>query len=117
MENLSQRNSQWANTKIGNSIFFMWAKGGLLTQLAQVLGITPNELNEKLTTNDGLTESGEIRANRIAELFPEWQLAYYSPYDNEAVLLALQKEQVRQRQTFRLGLSQELKSLLTFLPF
>lgn len=95
-EILSQQDPRWANIKIGNSAYYIWAKGCFITEIAQAIGSTPDVVNEKLTAVNGYADDGtgqiaDVIWDKIKEAFPGWSATYVSGYDNAAVLKNLEE--------------------------
>jgi hypothetical protein len=98
---LSQKDPRWGNLHLGTSIFYIWAKGCLLTELSEALGITPNDANEKLKSVGGFAPpkglpDDQIEANRnliiwdkIAQAFPGVEVRRVWNYNNDDVLASL----------------------------
>lgn len=94
---LSQRSLPHANTPIGKSKYLIHVCGSAITLLAELMGITPTEVNEKLTNNDGYIPDGtgeviQVSWDKLGVIFPGWSAQYIEPYNNETVLDALSKE-------------------------
>lgn len=98
MDILSQKTMPWGNELLGTSKYYIHAYGSALTSLAEILGMTPSEVNEKLKSVDGFVadKDGEIDQiiwEKIVAAFPEWSAQFIEPYNNETVLDALSKGQ------------------------
>lgn len=98
---LSQKDPRWANIKLGTSHYYIWAKGCLITELAEILNTTPDVVNQRLNdlpvdakgnTGFALDSTGQrclVVWARIQEAFPEVTVRRVWEYNNEAVLSAL----------------------------
>lgn len=91
---LSQKNLTWANIIIGSSPYLIHARGSALTVLAEILGLTPDVVNEKLKEVDGFrvdlsTTSVSIIWEKIMVAFPGRSAQFVEPYNNDTVLDAL----------------------------
>lgn len=96
MELLSQKSLPHANNLIGHSKYYIHAYGDQITLIAEIMGLTPDEVNERLTAVDGYSAdlTGELTQviwEKIVPAFPEWAAQYIEPYNNEVVLDALSK--------------------------
>src|ERR1035437_1930882 len=92
---LSQRTMPWANQLLGTSKFYIHAYGCFITCIAEIVGTTPDIVNEKLNEVGGFAadstgELDEVIWSKIAEAFPGWTAALHTPYDNTTVLAMLQ---------------------------
>lgn len=94
MDILSQLDPRWASLKLGNSPYTIGQSGCFITEIAEILGITPDVVNQKLLSGGGYTSDGTyldlVTWTKIAELFPNYSASYQTPYNNDAVLAALQ---------------------------
>lgn len=91
---LSQRTMPWGNEFIGTSKFYIHAYGSALTELAEIMNLTPSEVNEKLKAVEGFGpgqdgELCEIIWQKVFTAFPEYTAQFITPYDNNQVLEAL----------------------------
>lgn len=88
----------WGNEILGTSKYYIHAYGAALTVLAEIMGITPSEANEKLKSVQGFGADAEgeldqIIWEKIVPAFPDWSAQFLQPYNNETVLDALSKGQ------------------------
>lgn len=88
---LSQRSMPWGNQLLGTTNLYIHAVGCFVTALAQILGLTPDVVNEKLKAVNGYTSDGQIIWDKIAEAFPGWSAVKYTPYNNDIALQAIQE--------------------------
>jgi len=79
----------WANEKIGFSNNLIHAKGDQITILAEILALTPIEINEKLKESHSFIDD-QIMWDKLFLAFPEWSAQVTEPYSNDLVLQALQ---------------------------
>lgn len=79
----------WANSKIGTSNNLIWARGDQLTLLAEIVGMTPTEVNNTLLGASAF-DGDQIVWEKLYVAFPEWSAQVITPYNNEFVLQALQ---------------------------
>jgi hypothetical protein len=97
MDILSQKTMPWGNELLGASKYYIHAYGSTLTVLAEILGLTPSEVNEKLKALGGFGPGGlegelyEIIWEKIVPAFPGWSAQFIAPYNNEAVVDAIAK--------------------------
>lgn len=83
--------TEWANTPIGFSKNLIHAKGSAVVLLAEIMDLSPIEVNEKLKSVEGFTED-QILWEKIVPAFPNWSAQVIAPYDNKAVLDALSSD-------------------------
>jgi hypothetical protein len=66
LQALSQRDSKWSNTKLGNTNLTLGKYGCLITSLAMLKGTTPDKVNSALVKGNGFTREGYLKHN-VAE--------------------------------------------------
>lgn len=86
----------WGNELLGSSKYYIHAFGGALTILAEIVGLTPSEVNEKLKAIDAFGpdatgEKDQIIWEKISVAFPGWSAQFIEPYNNDVVLDGLSK--------------------------
>lgn len=86
---LSQRSMPWGNELLANTNLYIHAVGCFITVIADILGTTPDVVNEKLKSVEGYTEDGQVIWAKVAEAFPEYHATMFTPYNNDLVLQAL----------------------------
>lgn len=91
---LGQRQMPWGNQLLGSSNLYIHAVGCFITEIAQIIGTTPDVVNEKLKAIQGFApdDNGQLDLviwSKVAEAFPGWSCEYIKPYNNDAVLAAL----------------------------
>lgn len=84
----------WGNTLLGFSSYYVWAKGCTITELAEILGITPDVFNDKFKLVDGFAldinkQKALVNWSKIAEAFPGVTATKVPTYNNDAVLAEL----------------------------
>ena len=101
MNILGQKTMPWGNILLGNSNYYIWAKGCTITVLAEILGVTPDVVNQKLNdlpvdkngnTGFALDKNGQrslVIWGRIKEAFPEVSVERFWSYNNDDVLAKL----------------------------
>lgn len=94
MTNYSQRDARWANHPLGFSTSTIAKEGCLITALANIIGTTPNIVNERLKAINGFApvQGADQRKlviwAKVMEAFPGIQVDRrwtYTPEDNEVV--------------------------------
>ena len=94
MQPLSQRDSKWANIKLGNGVGTIGDYGCTITALACLLGTTPIVVNDKLKANGGFggTTKNLVVWSALSKAFPQIISAErITSYDNEKVKQAIEK--------------------------
>lgn len=91
---LGQKDPRWANIHLGTSNYYIWAKGCLITELAEILDVTPDVVNERLNAVGGFApdKSGQVSLviwKKIEEAFPGIRVNRVWSYDNDDVLAQL----------------------------
>lgn len=82
----SQRDPQWANTKLGTSAVTIGAYGCTITCLAMMADITPAEVNEKMKAVGGYAQGNLVIWAKIAEALPDMACTEIGwNYNNEIV--------------------------------
>ena len=66
LQALSQRDSRWSNTKLGNTNLTLGKYGCLVTSLAMLKGTTPDKVNSALVKENGFTREGYLK-HSVAE--------------------------------------------------
>src|SRR3990167_2754527 len=88
---LSQRDSRWANIKLGTSNVTISGYGCTITSLAMMCGLTPDQVNQILRDNGGYANQNLViwaKVNLLPGLEFEWR-GYQ--YDNDRVKEAITK--------------------------
>lgn len=93
-EILSQRKLPQANVLLGFSNYYIHAKGCLVVELAECIGVSVEEVNDKLKNVGGFAPdaSGQVSLviwAKIAEAFPGVSVERFWAYNNEDVLAKL----------------------------
>lgn len=86
---LSQRSMPWGNELLGSTNLYIHAVGCFITVIADIVGVTPDVVNERLKTVGGFTEDGLVIWNKVHAAFPEFKAVMFTPYNNDLVLGAL----------------------------
>jgi len=97
---LNQQDPKWADINLGSSTYKMWASGCFVTEIAQVLGTTPDVVNAALNAVGGFAADGTNKPDgtpqlslviwsKLALAFPGITAVYKTPYDNADVLSQL----------------------------
>lgn len=101
---LGQRNLPHANQHLGNSVYYIHAKGCLITVLAECLGVSVEEVNNKLKSlprvgegersytgfaKDGAGQEAWVVWSRIKEAFPQIDIRRVWSYNNDDVIASL----------------------------
>lgn len=83
---LSQRDERRKDIKLGTSSKTIGQAGCTITCLASILGLTPEEVNEKLTNNGGYADGNLVIWDQLPKIFPQIKSATRVwEYDNETV--------------------------------
>ena len=94
MQPLNQRDSKWANIKLGNGTVTIGGYGCTITALACLLETTPIIINDKLKANGGFggTTKNLVVWSALSKAFPEIiDVERITSYDNEKVKQAIEK--------------------------
>lgn len=86
---LSQRSMPWGNELLGSTNLYIHAVGCFITVIADIVGVTPDVVNEKLKAVEGYTADGQVIWNKVHEAFPEFKATMFTPYNNDLVSGAL----------------------------
>jgi hypothetical protein len=93
-EILFQKDPRWANTHLGTSNYYIWAKGCTITEIAEAIGTTPDVVNQKLNNVGGFAPdaNGQVSLvawKKIEEAFPGIKINRVWSYNNDDVLAQL----------------------------
>lgn len=80
--------TEWANTPVGFSSNLIHSRGGAVVLLAEIMGLSPIEVNEKLKEVGGF-DNDQVIYEKVTTAFRDWSAQVIEPYNNQAVLDAL----------------------------
>lgn len=86
MKLLSQRDTRWANIKLGTSNQTIGGYGCTITCLAMILDTTPDVVNDKLLSVNGYASGNLVIWDKIKEAFPGAEVHRVWNYNNDDVL-------------------------------
>ena len=84
--------TSWCNEKVGFSENLFHSKGSQVVLLAEIMDLTPLEVNDKLKEVDGFNDD-QILWEKVMLSFPGWAAQFIEPYNNNVVLEALANNQ------------------------
>lgn len=91
---LSQQDPRWAAIQLGASPYSLGPSGCFVTEIADILNITPDVVNQRLNAINGYDADGNdyldlVNWSKISQAFPGIIATYKTPYNNDDVLAQL----------------------------
>lgn len=86
MLNNGQRDPKWANIKLGTSNVTIGGYGCTISVIGNIVGATPDVVNQKLKGVDGFANQNLVIWGKISQAFPDFVVTRKFGYNNADVL-------------------------------